>query len=261
VKAHFKYSFLSTLRERGIVFVAIFAMNFVFIVLGSLGLLPFPAQVVAVSLAGTAIAVMAIVNIVFDIGMIRRMFSSTRAYPTALVPASRYKMLLSNVVVMAIVDIVTMAVVIVGQIWLALLLAGYYMVPTEFVRDVVDMAYIFSGDVVTSFVRGFLMLISGYLLLIMFIISCIIVRKSIFYQKRAGGLLTALVAIGAYYVYTLSYFALAPFGTVARYGWQGMFIEITPGRAGFIPLIVLTFIQVALLFIISSKLMERKLNI
>jgi hypothetical protein len=105
------------------------------------------------------------------------------------------------------------------------------------------------------------MLISGYLLLIIFIISCIIVRKSIFYQKRAGGLLTALVAIGAYYAYTLSHFALAPFGTITRYGWQGMFFEITPERAGFIPVIVLTFIQAAILFLISSKLMERKLNI
>jgi hypothetical protein len=229
-------------------------MYFVFIVLGELGLLPIAALITALVLGGFGFATMAIINIVNDIGIIRRMLSAPRAYLTALVPASRYKMLLANVAVMTILDFVTMAVVISGQVWLAFNLGGNFAIAYEFVEDMrlIDL------NVLTSVISGILLLMSGYLLLIMFIVSCIAVRRSLFYQKRAGGLLTALVAIGAIYLWTLSHFLLAPFGTVTRIG---MFFSINVGGTGMLAYVILTFICAVMLFILNSKLIERKLNL
>jgi len=58
MKVQFKYAIRAGLYARGPVFAVIFIMELIFIVLGSLGILPLAAQITAVSLGGTAIAVM-----------------------------------------------------------------------------------------------------------------------------------------------------------------------------------------------------------
>jgi hypothetical protein len=230
-------------------------MNFVFIVLDRFGVLPTAALITAVTLSGVAISVMVVVNIVSSISIIRRMLSAPRAYLTALVPAPRYKILFANVAAMTILDFVTMAVAIAGQVLLALGLAGSHV-------DAFGYYAVFTGiGAYMSVAGGILMLLAGYLLLIMFIVSCIIVRRSLFYQIKLGGLLTAAVAIGAVYLFSLSQFVLAPFGMVSRFGW---FFEVQIQQGGtFNTLIYAIFllVYVVALFIINSKLMERKLNI
>ena len=252
MKAQFKYAFLAEFRFRGIVFAVIFVMNLFFVLLGALDVLPMAALITAVALSGAAVSVMAIVNIICDIGIIRRMFYAPRAYVLALTPTPRYKTLLANVAAIAIMDIGTMAVAITGVTWLSLMLAG------EFTDIFAYMQYFPPIDAfaVLSIIGGVLLLIAGYLLLVMFIISCITVRRSVFYQKRAGGVLTVLVALGAMYLYTVSQMVLVPFGslTVTHFG----FFSVT---AGLIPYTIFILIHVAILFVITSKLMERKLNI
>ena len=80
MKAHFKYAFRTGLAARGIVFAVIFAMNLVFIILGALGRLPYAAEVTAVSLGGTAIAVMLVFNIIGDIFFFCHFFNKTRQF-------------------------------------------------------------------------------------------------------------------------------------------------------------------------------------
>jgi len=75
----------------------------------------------------------------------------------------------------------------------------------------------------------------------------------------ASGFLAFLLACGCFYVVSLLQLLLAPFGEV---GWQGFLIVITlsPGAAG--PLLtLLTLIEAAGLFVLTSKLMERKINL
>ena len=114
MKAQFKYVLRTGLLLRGGVFAIIFVMDLVFITLGSLGLLPFAAQITAVSLGGLAIAAMMAANIVCDVSIAGCMFSTPEAYMYALAPSPRWKLLLSSVIVMAAMDIITMAIVITG---------------------------------------------------------------------------------------------------------------------------------------------------
>lgn len=255
MKVQFKYAILAELHFRGIVFAVIFAMNFIFLLLGALGVLPVAALITAVTLSGIAVSVMAIVNIICNIGIIRRMFYAPRAYVLALTPTPRYKTLLANVAAIAMLDTVTMTVAITSVTWLSLMLAGEF---TDIAAHMQNFPPI-DAYTILSIIGGAVLLLASYLLLAMFIITCIIVKRSLFYQKRAGGLLTALVALGGMYIFSVSQLILAPFGTVTRFG---LFIHINlGGLLGLIPYAIFTLLYVAVLFIIASKLMERKLNI
>ena len=256
MKVHFKYAFLAGIHARGGVFAVIFLINLVFIILGSLGLLPLAAQITAVSLSGTAIGVMAIVNIISDVGIIRRMFAAPGAYLFALSPMPRKKMLSASVISMFVMDVVTMAVSIFGVTCLSLILAGNYV---GNVFDSISRGWVsFEASDILFGLWFIVLMIAGYLLVMLFIIFCAAARKSIFYQKPAGGLLTILMAAAMLYIGSLMTFILAPFGTVTRWG---MFFTISLGRPGLIVYGLLLMIQIAALFIAASKLMERKMNI
>ena len=254
MKALFKYTFLAGIYARGIVFAVIFVMNLVFIVLGSLDLLPLAAKITAVSLSGVAISVMMIVNIINDVFIIRRMFTAPGAYLYALTPAPRRRILFAGLVGMLVMDVVTMTFSIIGVTWLSLGLANTYYQVTNIV-----WAFIRSNPSDILFGLWFVAaLIAGYLLLMMIIIFCITVMKSALYQKRAGGVLAALLALATVYINNLSLFLLAPFGDVTR---RGVFFTVHIGRAGVVAYVVLMLIQAAALFFAASRLMERKLNI
>ena len=256
MKAHFKYIFRSSLSTRGGVFIVIFLMYLVFITLGSLGVLPLAAQITAVSLGGVAIAVMSVVNIVDDVAIIRRMFSAPGAYLLALTPAPRRKTLLASVIAMMMMDIITMAIVISGEVWLAMMLAGE--VSGNALRIAFDVIRNLDIPVLLYTLFGAFMLVAGYLLIMMTILFCITVKKSILYKKPASGLLTFLLACGCIYIFSLLGLLMAPFGTVNTYG---MFINITLGSEVMPIYALLLLLEVAGLFIITSKLMERKMNI
>ena len=252
MKAQFKYAFRTGIYARGVAFAVIFVMNLVFIVLGSMGLLPFAAKVTAVALGGVAIAVMIVFNIVSDIAIVSRMFSAPGAYLHALTPAPRKQILLSSILTMMILDIVTMAVVITGEVMLSFNLAG---------DGISSMVFNFiraESSILLNVLLPFVLLIAGYLLVVMGIIFCISVNKSVFYQKRAGGLMTAIVAIAVIYIVNISSFLLAPFGAVSR---LALFFTITIGTVGTGMYALLNLILAAVLFVLTSKLMERKINI
>jgi len=253
MKAQFKYAFRAGFHVRGLAFIVIFSTFLVFTVLGALGLLPFAAQVTAVSLGGTAIVAMMVFNIVSDVSITRRMFAAPGAYLHALTPAPRRQILLSSVITMVAMDIVTMAAVITGEVILSLNLAGEGegRIVWEAIRNAG------ASDVLYG-VWGVALLLAGYFLVMMLILFCMTVRKSLFYNKPVGGLLTAALALAVVYIVNLSSFILAPFGEVSRFA---IFFTISLGRLGSALYIPLTLIEAAALFVLTSKLMERKVNI
>jgi hypothetical protein len=253
VKAQFKYVFLTGFHTRGVAFIVVFAVNFVFIALGLTGFLPLPAHITAVSLSGVAIAVMFVFNVVSDIAIVRRIFAPPGAYLCALTPVPRWKTLLSSVVAITVMDIVTMTAAITGVTWLSLNLAGHGVIITISEAVSSNISELLFGLWFAVFA------LAGYLLLLMVILFCITMRKSVFYQKPAGGLLAVLTGFGIFYAVSLSSLLLVPFGTVTT--WFGIYISITIGKAGLIAYTLLTLIQAAALFILTAKLMERKMNI
>jgi len=254
VKAQFKYTFINGLHVRGTIFAVVFLVNLVFVTLGALGLLPLAAMITGVSLSGVAVGVMSITNIVCDIGIFRRLFAAPGAYLHALTPTPRWKTLLAGVLAILIMDVISMTIVITGVTWMALILAGNFYDFSNLVRymSLIDV------PVVLYAIGSVLSVVAGYLLLLMIILSGIVVKKSVFYQKRGGALFTALFIIGVIYILSISQLLLAPFGSVSRDWW---YFTVHIGGAGVIAYGILTFIQATALFLVSAHLMERKLNI
>jgi hypothetical protein len=252
MKAQFKYTFKTGLSFRGAAFAFIFAMDAVFIALGSLGFLPFAAQVTAVSLGGVAISVMLVFDIIGDIAIIRRMFVAPEAYLYALTPVPRWKTLLASVIVTAILDIVTMAVVITAEVWLSFILAGEGVWQTVW-------GYISANS--SEFLYGLWLvplLVAGYLLLMMIIMFCQTAKKSILFGIPASRLLAFLLACACFYVVSLLQLVLIPFGAIERYG---LLIILHLGKNALPFYALLLLLEAAALFVITSKLMERKINL
>ena len=252
MKTQFKYAFLTGLYTRGVVFAIIVIMNLVFIILGSLGWLPLAGRITAVSLGGVAIAAMMTINIISDVGVLRRMFSAPGAYLYALTPAPRKHILLASVITVMVMDLTTMAVVIIGEVWQAIILAG-----DSIWRTVLD-AINANPSVILYGIWGILLSIMEYLVLILLILFFITVMKSIFYKKPGGWILNILFVLGVIYVLNLLQIVLAPFGEISRYG---LFFTVSIDGVGVALYILLRFIEAAALFIITSRLMERKMNI
>jgi len=253
MKAQFKYAFRSGLSVRGPVFAVILAAELLVILLGSMGWLPLSVMIAAVTLGGIAIAVMLAVNIYSDVLIFNRIFSAPEAYLHALTPAPRREVLLASVVAAGVLDISTMAVVILGQVWLAILLAS------SNVWSIIMKAILWDSSAVVHGLLIMASLLATYLLILMIILFCLTMKKSVFYQKRGGWLLTALLAVGIVYLATLTSLFLIPFGTVYFFG--KVFILVTVGDLGMAFYVLLKLLEAVALFVVTSKLMERSMNI
>ena len=255
MKAQFKYAFLAGLYFRGPVLAVVFVMNTIFILLGSLGLLPIAAHITAVSLGGVAIAAMLAANIGGDIAIARRMFTAPVAYLHALTPVPRWKTLLAGIIAMTAMDLVSMTFVITAEVWLSFNLAGggYWQMVWNYLR-------VSDPSMLLALVLWIpLAILAYYLLTIMIIMFCVTVKKSVFYTMPASGLLAFLLACACFYISSLLQLVLAPFSDVQRHLF---FIMISPGSNIAIPfLILLVLLETAGLFIITSKLLERKINL
>ena len=252
MKAQFKYSFKAGLSIRIYAFAAIMLMNLAFIIPGALGLLPIAAQITAVSLSGTAIAVMFAFNIVGDVSITRRMFVAPGAYLYALTPEPRRNTLFSSVITMFVIDFVTMAATIISVVVLSFGLANRFT-ELNFWEMMLSNVSIFP-----YFVSQFLLIVGFYLFLVMVILFCTSVRKSVLYNKPAGGFLAVVLAFGIFYLSTVLSLLLAPFGIVSRFGF---FFSVSLGTIGVFMYALLLILQAAALFVLTSKLLERKLNI
>ena len=271
MKSQFKYLFRSALRTRGIVFAIILAMDIVFIALAELDVLPIEARITAVALSGVAVVVMLICNLVDDVGIfgiIRRTFIAPSAYLQGLTPTPRRKTLFANVISMMVMDNVTMAGAIIGVSWLSLNLAYFRLSPAISFGVTVGSAdgptAIFLGGSADSpmiliMIWSILLFIAGYLLIMMLILFCVTAKKSIFYGKRAPMLMTLLLGCGCLYAIGLLDIIMAPFGVVQ---WEaGFFVNVSLDLSAMPFYALLQLCKAAGLFILTSKLMERKMNI
>jgi hypothetical protein len=78
------------------------------------------------------------------------------------------------------------------------------------------------------------------------------------YSIPASGLLAFLLACVCLYVISLLQLVLIPFGAVDRYG---LLIILNLGSNGLPFYVLLTLLEAAALFVMTAKLMERKMNL
>jgi len=252
MKTQFKYAFLNGLNVRGVTFAIIFVMNAVFIILGSVLKLPFAVHVVFLTFGGIAVAAMFAANIGSDIIMIRRVFASKDAYLQALTPVPRWKTLLANVTTMMCLDIFTMFIASVSITWIT-----FNFIGNNIWQNFWDI--LSSENFTVYIILSVKAMIACYLLFVMVILLCIAVKKSFFFKLPASGLLTFLLALACFYIVSLLQIVLLPISSVQVFG---IFIMLTPNSfAAFPILIILTFLEAAGLFVLTSKLIERKINI
>ena len=254
MKALCKYAFLDGLYVRGPVFVIIFIMNTVFILLGSLGLLPYAAHITAVSLGGIAIAVMITANIIGDVSIISRIFTAPAAYLYALTPMLRWKVLLAGSIAMAVMDLITMTFVICSQVLLSFNMIGF-----NDIWGIIIMAFSQNFVTISHILLGILLLIAAYLLIVQLVLFCVTVKKSILYKVPASGLLVFLAALVCIYGISLLQLSLLPFASVNRY--RIFFILTLSSHAALIAYVLLTLLEAVGFFILTSKLFEKKVNI
>jgi len=252
MKAQFKYAFLAGLRYRGPVFAVIFTVNTLFIIFGSLGLLPMALRILAVSISGLAFTAMFAANIGADITIGKRMFSLPGAYLEMLTPVPRYKILLASILTMSMMDIITLAFAFVSQIWLT-----FNMIGNNIHETVWNLVRSYDGFAFHA-VWLILLIIACYLLIVMVILFCVTMKKSIFFKIPASGFLSFLLAIGCFYAASLLQLILAPFCEVNRIG---LTIMLTPGTSILPLFILLTLLEAAGLFVLTAKLLERKINL
>ena len=257
MKVQFKYAFLNGVYIRGPVFAVIFVINTVFIVLSSAGLLPFAAHVTAVSLAGIAVAVMLAANIIGDVAIARRLFGSPDAYLQALTPAPRWKSFFASIITMTLMDFITMVLVIGSVTWLSINFANSLVH-----ADIWSLAMRASEEYssyLKAGIRGLSLIVPGYFLVLSIILLSVTAKRSIFYKMPAPGLLAFFLACLCFYAVTLSQLLLIPFGSVVRYG---IFIIISLGSNMIFPAyFLLLLLEAAALFVITSKLIEKRMNI
>jgi hypothetical protein len=106
---------------------------------------------------------------------------------------------------------------------------------------------------------GTLMLIAGYLLIVMIIFFCVSMKKSVFFNMPVSGLLAFLVACVCIYIVSLLQLVLTPFGTIETFGL--MIILTLHSKTGLLFYALLLLLEAAGLFVITSKLIERRINI
>ena len=257
LKAQFKYTFLNGIYIRGPVFAVIFMMNILLIILSSAGILPFAAHVTAVSLSGVAVAVMFVANIIGDVTIALRLFGSPDAYLLTLTPAPRWKSFMAGIITMTLMDFITIAVVLGAVTLLSINFAatlGFNEIWNMVFRAINENpSYIADG------IRGITLLLPGYLLVLSIILLCVTAKKSIFYKMPASGFLSFLLGCLCVYAVSISQLLLAPFGTVNRFG---IFIIISLSSNMIFPAyFLLLLLEAVILFVITSKLMEKRMNI
>ena len=252
MKAQFKYAILAGLHSRGPVFAVIFIMNTLLIIFGSLDMLPLAVRILSVSLSGIAFVAMFAANIGADIAIAKRMFSPHGAYLDMLTPVPRYKILLASILTMGIMDLITLAFAGISQVWLTFNMIGnnIHEAVWEFVRSY--------NNYVIHVIWLFLLVIAGYILTVTIIIFCVTMKKSIFFKIPASGFLSFLLAVGCFYASSLLQLILAPFCEVNR---TGLTFIMTPDTSLLPFFIMLTLLEAACLFVLTSKLLERKINL
>jgi len=253
MKAQFKYAFLAGFFLRAPAFAVIFIINTVFIILGSAASLPYPAHITAVSLCGISIAVMFAANIAGDVSIARRMFSAPGAYLDMLTPVPRRKILLASVITMTLMDLITMTYVITAQVWLTFNMIGDSMHKLFWDNVRIHSEYL-------PYISAMIVLaIAAYILFLMIILFCVTMKKSVFFKLPASGFLAVLLAFACLYAVSLLQIVLLPFGEIHRYGLLMLLSFNSPAA---LPVyILLTLLEAAGLFVLTSKLLERKINL
>jgi hypothetical protein len=244
----FKYALRETIALRLGAFAGVVGVNIVFFALAPVFADSFRFRVSAVIFSCLAFAAVIGCCIAADSFTFRGVFHSDWAAYVHLAPAGGAEILGGRVLTMALADIVNFAAGIAGVAAQGLRMAEPWEKSLEYTGW-------------TELVLSLAMILIAYLMLTLALFFARAMRASVFHSVTGGGILAVLCAAAAVYVLSLIDFALLPMGTLRRYQ---MFFIITLhfglnwSMAAFL---LLSLIQCAVLFAVTARLIERRINL
>ncbi len=228
--------------------IAMLAVNVLFIVWTALVPRSLALHIVGVSLSGVALCALFIFQILSDASIDRYLFKAPHGYSANLLPVRGWKLLLSRTVAIVAQDVVGLMLAIAGSTYLSLRLGG-------------EGERVFRYFDAEAILTGALFFIAGYTLIVLAVAFARVLSASVFFKTKGRGVLSLLVTIAALYALSFLNFLAAPFGYLQSYGTTFL-ISVDYGMsAGTLAYLIALLAQCAVLFFVSSHIMERKINL
>ncbi|MCL2070785.1 MAG: hypothetical protein FWH07_00935 [Oscillospiraceae bacterium] len=250
VSKQFKYALRHGAVLRYTTFGLVFAINLVFGLIALFRGLPTAAAITAVSLSGTGLAAVFIVNLITGIQNLNGVLDSPQGYTFALVPVKSSKILFARIAAVVVQDMLTLFLNIFGVVWLSLYLGGLTI---KAAQDYITQIYL--SEISQAFLLSFIY----YLFIYMFAVFCNVLKNSIFFNKKLKTLLTIVSSAVLFWLLSLVDFVLVPFAVVDNY-WFWHFNLTLYDTLGITIHIILVLAKTAGLFIVTSRLMDRRMN-
>ncbi len=229
-------------------FLVMAAVNVFFIIWTALVPWNLPLYIVAVSLSGCALCALFIFNILGDASIDRYLFKAPQGYAVNLMPVKSWKLLLSRTIAIVAQDVIGLGLGVAASTYLSLRLGGV----GERVYRYFDFESILSGA---------LIFVIMYTMIALAVAFARIMSSTVFYRTKGRGILSLLATLAALYALSFLNFLAAPFGYVQYYGSMFL-IDVGSGlSAGGVVYLLALIAQCAALFIVTSRLMERKINL
>ncbi|MCL1904299.1 MAG: hypothetical protein FWF94_07770 [Oscillospiraceae bacterium] len=226
------------------------AVNVVFGALAYFNVLGFAAAVTAVSLSGSGLTVVIIINFVAGAANIKSFIGSPSGYIYALTPMKTSNILFIRIAAIVVQDVLALIISIYGTVWLSFYLAD---VEHNFLGSTIEGMKI-SSDVALAIVFGLL----AYTFIYTFVVFCIVFKRSILFNKKGKSLLMIPFVPCAFWLLSLLDFIIFPFAIVER--WF-LFFNVTLYNAlGVVIYATLFIIKTAILYVITSKLIDGRMN-
>jgi hypothetical protein len=188
-----------------------------------------------------------------DFSTFQGVFRPDRASHIHLAPASGAEILTGRVLTVALSDLINLAVGLAGLMAHVFLMNGTSW--ETLVRELSE------NKTVPLILSSAIMILFAYLMLTLAEFFARAMRASVFHSVAGGGVLAFLSAAAALYVLSFMDFALLPLGELQRWG---PFFNITL-ESGFnwdmAAFLLLTLVKCAVFFILTARLIERRINL
>lgn len=212
-------------------------------------------HVLAIVFSSLSLATLLAIGLFCDFDAVHRLFAPPAAYHVQLAPVSPFSLLGSRVLINLVQDLVF---VIVGVCGLLLQLTAIFPPEDGFTFATIAQV-LFAPEQLTYLIQSALV----YIQLVLVIYFGVTLSSTLLGSMRGRKPLAVLIAIALMYVLPQLNLVLFPLnnGTVFQYG-VFMTFEILPlpSLAAFL-MLALELVKCVALYLVSGKLMERKLNI
>jgi len=247
------YSTKERLSIRLIALLVMLGINLLFLVL-TIGASPGSGvMITAVVFSSLAMSYLIIANMFVSFASVHEIFSAPKGYHTLLVPVPGWKIILGRVIPAAVMDTLMMAIGIFLVVWHSLRLSGMW--------PLAGQPDFFAQDILLDVSFGVVAALVGYALLLIIFCFFRVISKGLLYNAPLRIFLSILLTFVAIWVISsASNLLLLPFGRVEIWGLL-VNIVIYPSPLARVMYVLVLLLQAAVFFLVSARLMERRLNV